>query len=248
MRSSRLGIGSIIVGLFVAACIGATPSPASETTPAATSTLPAASSDAVSAHPSTTPSPTPTALLTEAPSPTVSASDSPATETFLLSWLRSDAQVACVPTRILPFRSTAGVECHPNTKLVSLVGVYGFSSQDDAFRTYRERLAGYGVKLRTGDCWAGKAGDASWIPGDGPAAGRDWPTRSGCYLDNNRLANVRVTCGSDHGVYIGIVGKAADLRALYTWAWQFPKAALAAGKVGAPSAPGICYGSALWRP
>jgi hypothetical protein len=142
---------------------------------------------------------------------------------------------------VLPARATAGVECRPNTTLVELVGVYGFSSQNDALKTYRERLSEYGVRLRTGDCRAGKAGDESWTPGDG-AAGIDSLDRDGCYLDEHRLANIRVLCGTDPGVYIGIVGKTTDIAALYAWASLFPVAALEGGLVSAPTPPGICYG------
>jgi hypothetical protein len=173
-----------------------------------------------------------------------STSPSPftAVEADLVAGLRSDARMHCAARRVdLPVRATAGVECRLNTDLVSRVGAYRFRDARDAALTYLERLAMNDVDPASGDCSAGASGDSAWIPGDGTTssapdrvafAGSDrWVvSRSGCFLDDG-TANVRITCDS---TYIGIVGRGADLAALYDWAW-FPIGGRPAGEP-----PGVC--------
>jgi hypothetical protein len=159
-------------------------------------------------------------------------------EQALLYRLRKDAKVGCAPKRVgLPPRAIAGIECRVNSKLVALVGMYAFPSQRDALRTYLERLAEYGVRLRTGGCARGKAGDEAWTPGDGDS-GNAAVFRDGCFVARG-VANIRLTCwgGDRGGVYIGIVGKSADIAALNRWAWNFQDD----GDQTAPSSPGICH-------
>jgi len=178
---------------------------------------------------------------------TVAVSPAPAysaDEAALLAELRPDAAVNCAPRRTsLPALAIAGIECRLGTALVSRVGAYRFRDAADAATTYLERLASYAVELGTGDCLAGSSGDAAWKPGDG-AAGTDasaiqfretgpWSVgRSGCFLDENGVANVRVTCGS---TYIGVLGRNEDLAAVQRWVWASPNGPVAAGEP-----PGIC--------
>jgi hypothetical protein len=236
-----LAMAALVASLLVAAC-SSSGSPVPPGTPIARPS--AVSSADFSAAPVATPSPVNTASVSPSPSatPTPSKTVAPTSsarliEQDLLYRLRKDAKVACAPKRVgLPARAIAAIECGPNTSLVSLVGVYGFRSQRDALQTYVERLAGYGVQLRTGDCATGKAGDEAWTPGDGESG--DVVFRVGCFRDSKGIANIRLTCwGGDHGgVYIGIVGKTSDIGALYRWAWRFQT-----GDGGyAPSSPGIC--------
>lgn len=207
------------------AAVSPSPSVAMEASPAA--------SPAASAAPS--PSPSPSTL--PAPSPTAAAATARQIEQDLQYRLRPDTKVACTPKRTgLPARAVAGIECQVGTSLVTVVGIYGFRSQEAALKTYIERLAQNGVRLRSGDCAAGKPGDSAWTPGDGEAG--DVPFRIGCYRDDQGRANIRLTCwgGDRGGIYIGIVGTNSDLAALERWAWRFAK-----GNDGyAPSSPGIC--------
>ena len=100
-----------------------------------------------------------------------------------------------------------------------------------------------GVDPASGDCSAGASGDAPWMPGDGTTGsaadrvafgGSDrWVVgRSGCFLDDDGTANVRLTCGS---TYIGIIGRSGDIAALHEWAWRSQ-----AGQVPPGEPPGIC--------
>jgi hypothetical protein len=179
-----------------------------------------------------------------------SASASPytAVEADLIAGLRSDAVVNCAPRRKdLPVRATAGVECRLNNDPVARFGAYRFRDAHDAALTYFERLASNNVDPASGDCSAGTSGDAPWMPGDGTTGnavdrvsfgGSDQLVvgRSGCFLDADGTANVRLTCGS---TYIGILGSSADLAALHEWAWRSQ-----AGPVPSGEPPGICRSGA----
>lgn len=181
---------------------------------------------------------------------TVAGSPAPAfsaDEAALLAELRPDAAVDCTPRRTsLPALAIAGIECRVGTALVSRVGAYRFRDASDAATTYLERLASYGVELATGDCLAGSSGDAAWMPGDGAteATGTEatsirfrdtgpWSVgRSGCFLDENGVANARATCGA---TYIGVLGRNEDLAAVQRWLWASPDGPVATGEP-----PGIC--------
>jgi hypothetical protein len=161
-------------------------------------------------------------------------------EVALAAYLRAGVGVGCLPRRDdLPPRATVGIECRPADALVARVGIYGFGTAnadpEPARDTYLERMAAAGVAPGSGDCAAGHAGDASW-PSSLPDEGDDGklrPTRAGCFLDENGVANVRVTCYGD--LYIGVLGRTIDLRALVAWAW-----AVAPGESVDRDPPGIC--------
>ena len=174
--------------------------------------------------------------------------DFTAVEEALVAGLRTDAAVDCAPRRAgLPARAIAGVECRVNGAVVTRVGAYHFGDARDAATTYLERMASYHVAPATGDCAAGTSGDEAWMAGDGkPGKDSDrvylggtgpWVVgRSGCFLDENGTANVRVTCGS---TYVGILGRDADLADLGRWVSTSP-----GGPVGAGEPPGICKSGA----
>jgi hypothetical protein len=144
-------------------------------------------------------------------------------EAALAAALRDDAAVACAPRRHdLPKNAVAGVECRVGSGLVARVGAYGFGDVSDATTAYLERMASYGVASSSGDCGGGHAGDAPWSPNG----------RSGCFLDENGSANVRVTCGS---TAVGVLGRGGAIADLYRWTWKPADPAAGRGK-----APGIC--------
>jgi len=171
-----------------------------------------------------------------------------AAEAALEAGLRSDAAVDCASRRSkLAERATAAVDCRVEAGLVDRVGAYGLRDAPDAALTYLERMASYDVAPASGDCLAGTAGDAPWMAGDGLSgstadrilfgATGPWVVgRSGCYLDENGSANVRVTCGS---TYVGILGRGDDLAALYLWVWRTPDGVVRPGE-----RPGICQSEA----
>jgi len=218
--------------LFVAACGGsALPPPLAGDAPSAAASSPG---------PGASPLGGPPAASGGAPSAPPGFTDQ---EAQLLASIRADARVGCVPRREdLPPKATHGVECTVGSDLVGRVGVYGFTTPDDALAAYVSRMASYGVPLRSGDCLAGSPGDSAWAPGDGPAEGGDLPWRTGCFHDENGKANVRVTCGlagdgePEIGRYIGILGASTKIRPLLDWATTYEEGV----DVPVPTPPGIC--------
>ncbi len=152
-----------------------------------------------------------------------------AAEAALFAGLAKDISYDCPPRRTnLPAGATAGVECNVNAATAIRVGIYGFPDAHPATATYLDRLASYGVKPDSGDCAAGKSGDAAWTDSQGRTVGR-----IGCFLDENGTANLRVVCGP---TYVGVLGRDGDLRNIYSWAWMFGDPPTSIG--GEP--PAIC--------
>jgi hypothetical protein len=176
-------------------------------------------------------------------------------ERELVDQLRKDARVDCRPRRTdLPWGALAGVECFIDSDLVSRVGVYSFGTAEalDGYSSdelseeerrdgvaathYFVNLSDYGVEAQSGDCRDGKPGDASWpdyLPDYGIGPHELSPWRWGCYHDEYDHANIRVTCY--RGIYIGILGKTSDIRALTKWAWKAPE-----DQTDGRDPPGIC--------
>jgi hypothetical protein len=142
------------------------------------------------------------------------APDKTDAEAALYGGVGKDVGFDCAPRRAnLPPGAVAGVDCTVNAATAVRVGIYGFPDAEAALTTYYARLASDGVKPGTGDCAAGKAGDAIWKDGEGRAVGR-----IGCFLDENGTANLRVVCGS---TYVGVLGRNGDLKRMYPWVWTF---------------------------
>ena len=170
-------------------------------------------------------------------------------ERALIRLLRVDAGVDCAPRRVdLPDGALRGIECRPNDPLVARVGIYEFKDPIQAAYTYMTRMAASGVDVNAGDCLRDIPGEGAWTPGDGEGNYDDpgvfnWenealsPNRSGCFRDENGVANMRVTCGN---AYVGVLGTGTDLSELNDWTWTYP----AGYEPGTPDSPGICVGPA----
>jgi hypothetical protein len=201
----------------------------------------------------------PTALASASPRASEAAPASPTAPTdaaplaysddeqYLLGAIREDARVGCWPERgDIQSRAIAAVGCLPESPLVLHISAFRVPPRvnadgtltDLAIQTYLELLRSYGVEPRTGDCQAGTSGDSSWpdyLPDEGStySGGPYSPWRSGCFLDQNGIANVAVTCYA--GISIWIYGANDDLAGLYAWAWR-----LAEGESPDRDPPGIC--------
>lgn len=199
--------------VLLGACTSLGTLPASPTIALPTSTpIPVAS----------TPTPSPTSLgPTLAPQAVLEAE--------LLAGVRADARIACAPQRSdLPLAAVAGVECRPRPDLVKDLGFYLFGTQGDLLETYFARLAGQGVSPRSGDCFAGPAGEGAYTPGDG---GPDFiAARQGCFVDPVGRAHFLAALpglpiGGDGYVFGGpfvlvvVDGQGADPGKLKSWAW-----------------------------
>jgi hypothetical protein len=130
---------------------------------------------------------------------------------------------------------------------VARVGVYAFPSNRSAALAYFDRLAGYGVRPMTGDCWIGRTSDGAWTPGDLEPdiandpdygivyGGKPYSVlRAGCYVDEGGHANMRTTCGD--GIYIGVLGRTDDIAKLTRWTWEYATGI----EEPTPMPPGIC--------
>jgi hypothetical protein len=162
-----------------------------------------------------------------------------AAEKRLVEALRADVRVGCAPRRTdLPQDAVAGVECRVKTALVDRVGIYSFKEEiesDAALQAYLVRLVDSGVNPRTGDCLSGVPGDSSWpryLPDEDADLGYR-PERSGCFIDENGIANIRLTCYGS--LYVGVLGRTADIAGLYNWSWR-----VADGESTHRDPPGIC--------
>ena len=255
-RGSMIAAIAVVVVAFLAGCgssestpsglaVAGSPSasPSGVATPSSSLASPLAPSPTQS-RPPTTPAPTtpappratpapPTARPTVAPRPT--PVNLTAAEDLLVAALRPDAAVDCAPRRTgLPDGANVGVECRPAQLFVDRVGVYRFPDTDKMLSVYAERLQQYGIDYSTGQCFGGTGGETGWGPSNAPDdPAMPW-ARSGCYLDENNVANVRLTC--DEHTYVGILGRNSDVRTLFNWAWE----SAGGNYYGYGLAPGIC--------
>jgi hypothetical protein len=215
-------LAASFVALFaLVACAGpsaSTPSPSVAPSVPAVSPS-AAPSQAVVPTPAPTAKPTlvPTAKPTAKPTPKPTAKPTPVAfsrdEAYLLAGVRSGV-IDCEPVRsALPPRATAGIECGADTRVVARVGFYLFDDESDLLAAYFARMKAEGVKIESGEtCRQGEA-ERGYMPGDGELV----PNRGGCFINDAGIANYRATLPAR--VYIGILGRSADMAALEDWAW-----------------------------
>jgi hypothetical protein len=207
----KLIVATTLVALVaLAAC---SPSPAGPTlTP---SVSPAPSASALPSTPAATPAGTPSApAATPSPSPTPSVAWS-AKERFLLDGVRRGA-VDCAPVRdALPDKAVAGIECAADDPGVARIGFYLFTDDADMLDVYMARMTVEQVIIDSGGCAQGEAEGAyaPWEPNETA------PYRQGCFVNAEGYANYRATLAGEH-VYIGILGRDADTRALEDFAWK----------------------------
>jgi hypothetical protein len=168
--------------------------------------------DLLGARPSRSPVPSPTA-----------------DEAYLLSGIRPDAAIDCVPVRsALPAGAVGAVECSPNEGAVDRFRVTLFTFPDDLLALYFAEMTAHGVALNSGGCVNGN-GEATYIPGPNDAS---VPYRNGCFVAD--AANFRAIASGGQ-VYIAIVGKSKEVSPqLDAYAWK--------GNEDIPGAP------TLWRP
>lgn len=166
-----------------------------------------------------------TSPASPSPTPVPSANTD---ELYLLSGIRPDAAIGCVPIRsALPAGATVAVQCTPNDVAVDRFRVTLFTSTKDVLALYLAEMTGHGVALNSGTCFDGQ-GESSYFPGPDDES---VATRNGCFV-----ADVAQFRAIDAGglVYIAIVGKTAGVsRDLDSYAWK--------GNQDTPGAP------TLWR-
>jgi hypothetical protein len=120
----------------------------------------------------------------------------------------------CVPVRDnLPPKATGGVDCASDEPGVARIGFYLFDGDADMLDAYYARMTSERVALESGGCFEGE-GESGYVPDEGMS-----PHRHGCFINDAGFANYRATLPGFH-VYIGILGRTADTRALESFAWR----------------------------
>jgi hypothetical protein len=114
----------------------------------------------------------------------------------------------------LPRDAIAGIECDSPHPAVARVGFYLFANDNDMLNAYLFRMEAEGVVLDSGSCDEGEAEHPYFVPDEGIVL-----DRAGCFLNDEGVANYRFTLPREH-VYVGILGRSADMVALETFAWS----------------------------
>lgn len=205
----RLVLTFAILLLLLGACgpTAIVPSPQPTQAPASPSTPPQGSAPPASPEP-TTPSPAPTV---EPASPTPLAFTPE--EQRLLDGIRRNA-VDCVPLRDdLPAGAVGGIECASDDPAVARIGFFSFPDDATMLAAYFARMQAEGIEQDSGGCNDAE-GESAYIPGEGLLA-----DRNGCFVNAEGFGNYRATISGSH-VYIGVLGRTADLGDLVDFAWR----------------------------
>lgn len=210
----RSVLGAVLAALVVlVACAGGDPTPS--VAPVATPSLAPSASTTLAPTPATPPtgrpSVEPTPGSSPAPEPT-SLVPNAAEQALIDGILRGVRD--CRPARDqLPEGAIAGIECASGEPAVARIGFYRFADDRSMLDAYLARMAAEGIELDSGSCVDGES-EGAYIPEEGFAA-----QRQGCFINDAGFANYRVTLPGP-SVYIGILGRTDDMRALEDFAWR----------------------------
>jgi hypothetical protein len=229
-RISLALAASLVAAIGLAACSAGPIAPSASPTAPPVAVVPSASPTVTPAPivtpPPATPAPTkPPAIAT--PRPT--APDFTAAEQHLLDGVQRGTR-NCQPASgsdDLPKDATAGIECDSTDPAVARVGFYLFANDDDMLNAYLLRMRAEGVELDSGSCHEGQA-ERAYFPGEGFL-----PERAGCFTNDEGFANYRFTIPGEH-LYVGILGRSADLVAVESFAWK--------GNLDTPGIPTLWFG------
>jgi catechol 2,3-dioxygenase-like lactoylglutathione lyase family enzyme len=223
--------GLLIAVIAVSACSANTTS--ARTSPPAP---PAGPSAAPSAAPSPTPVPSvPPPPATPAPTqqpdvatPRPTAQGFSDDEQHLLDGVQRGTE-NCRPARgdKLPDGAVAGIECDSAGPAVARIGFYVFADDQTMVDAYLARMQAEGVKVESGTCNDGES-EHAYVPDEEFAQ-----DRAGCFLNDEGFANYRYTITGNH-VYVGILGRSADMAALESFAWK--------GNQDTPGMPTLWFG------
>ena len=210
--SKFVPVAALVAAAVLAACGATAVAPSSSVPPG-----PASPTVSPSVSPPATPAPasTPGPAATPSPArPSPVLGDFTERERYLYDGVRRGA-VDCEPAAgsdELPAKAVAGIECRSDDPAVARVGFYLFENDADMLAAYTARMTAEGIGLDSGPCRDGE-GEMSYAPGEGPTA-----DRNGCFVNDEGYANYRLTMSGSH-VYIGILGRSADMVALEDFAW-----------------------------
>ncbi len=113
---------------------------------------------------------------------------------------------------MIPARRLGRDECESNDPAVARIGFYLFSNDDLMLDAYFARIRAEGLEPDSGPCTDGE-GEAAYIPGEEEIA-----YRQACFVNDEGYANYRATVPGS--VYLGLLGRSKDMRALEDVAWR----------------------------
>jgi hypothetical protein len=241
----RLILAASLMAAFIfAACGASTPpprKPAVVTPPSPAPSIPVDPSTEPTAPPVVTPAPTvrpsPEPEPTAKPTPRPTAPAFNRAERYLIDGImRGEGDCSPVRAGALPGDAIAGIDCDLIGSSVARVGYYLFENEAELLDAYFARMRAEGIALESGGCWDGE-GESAYIPWD--EADGVAPYRHGCFLNDEGYANFRATLPGSH-VYVGLLGRSADMSALYEWAYF--------GNQDTPSHPTLWQQSFVYRP
>jgi hypothetical protein len=158
--------------------------------------------------------PAPTARPTAKPTPRPTAPTFSRAERYLIEGIMR-GESDCSPVRSgLPARAIAGIDCDLVGSPAARMGYYLFKNEADMLDAYLARMDAEGITLESGGCIDGE-GEGTYIPWAGDDIA---PYRQGCFVNDEGYGNLRLTLPGPH-VYVGLLGRTADMRSLGDWAW-----------------------------
>jgi hypothetical protein len=233
---------SLMAALVLAACGSATPPPSQAVvSPPPASLAPSAPTDPATpepADPTAEPpvaTPAPTARPTPKPTPRPTAPSFSRAERYLIEGIMR-GESDCSPMRSgLPARAIAGIDCDLVGSPAARMGYYLFKNEADMLNAYLARMDAEGIALESGGCLDGE-GEGAYIPWAGDDIA---PYRQGCFVNDEGYGNLRLTLPGAH-VYVGLLGRSANMRSLDDWAWF--------GNEDVPGTPTLWLQDFVYRP
>ena len=211
---------SLVAAFVLAACGVTTPPPSQPAVVPSASPIPVVPATPEPADPSATPPvATPAPTVRPTPPPTPSPRPTPPSFTRAERYLVDGIMRGvgdCLPVRSsrLPGEAIAGIDCALIESPAARVGYYMFGTDADMLDAYFARMRTEGIEPDSGgSCIEGSA-ESAYVPWD-PADGMS-PYRHGCFVNDAGYGNYRVTVPGAH-VYIGLLGRTADMGALEGW-------------------------------
>jgi hypothetical protein len=222
---------SLVAAFVLVACGASTPAPSQ----AVVSPPPVSPAPASPTAESPVVTPAPTVRPTPKPTPRPTAAPFSKAEQYLVDGIVG-GEGDCSPVRSgLPGLAIAGIDCDLVGTPVARMGFYMFKNDDDMLDAYMARMSVENLVIDSGACAPGE-GEGAYIPyADNETA----PDRHACFLNDQGYGNYRATLSGYH-VYLGLLGRTADMRSLEDWAWF--------GNQDTPGNPTLWHQSVAYRP
>ena len=227
---------SLFAALVLAACGASAPAPSQPAAVPSVSPAPSAPVNPSTPEPSGAPTPAQTAEPTPEPTPRPTEVAFSRAERYLIDGImRGESDCSPVRGADLPGHAFAGIDCKLVGSPVARAGYYLFANDDDLLDAYMARVTVEGLIVDSGACAPGE-GESAYIP---YAENETAPDRHACYVNDQGYGNYRATLPGFH-VYVGLLGRTADMQGLQDWAWF--------GNQDTPGNPTLWQQSSEYRP